>query len=527
MKPLEISFRTKNEKILIITILSLFVVSLFHNLGIAPLVLEEPRRAIVAIEMLFSGNFIVPTEFGAFYYIKPPVWNWIIILAFKIFGSYSEFAVRFFTPVFHLLTGFLIFQYCRKYISFTTAVVASVCYLVCGDLFLYFVILGEIDIFYSYITVLMLFLIFRFDRQEKYWQMYIWTYTLMAIGFLTKSFPSIAFLGVSLLALAFLKRKIKFLFHPAHFVGVFVFILIVFGYFYVYSLYNKISSFMDVLVEHIKMRTASSHSFGDLLANLFIFPGNFILNNFPALLMLIFIPFKKFRSAIKENEFVRFVWFILLANAALYWISPGTRQRYVYMLYPLWGIVLSYFFTQNFHTSQIKQKIFDILAYFIAGAAGLAILISIFIPNFNFIPLLWAKLTFVFLIFILVFLWLKKLKWNTLFFIVIGMIAVRFVFNFTILPERDRAGEPKVFEESAKIIAQMTKGQDVYMFEGSLPSRVFVFYYEREKNAILPFTAQKDLKAYYIIKQEDEHKIEGKEVYRFHAKNMDYILKLR
>ena len=42
---------------------------------------EEPRRCLVAMEMIASGDYIVPTVMGETYLKKPPLYNWLIALA--------------------------------------------------------------------------------------------------------------------------------------------------------------------------------------------------------------------------------------------------------------------------------------------------------------------------------------------------------------------------------------------------------------------------------------------------------------
>ena len=49
-------------------------------LGKAPLYLEEPRRAVIAMEIAWSGNYWAPTLFGEWYYNKPPVFNWLLLV---------------------------------------------------------------------------------------------------------------------------------------------------------------------------------------------------------------------------------------------------------------------------------------------------------------------------------------------------------------------------------------------------------------------------------------------------------------
>ena len=57
----------KGEILLISSLFILLIISFFHHLGIQPLYVEEPRRALIALEMLFNRNLLIPTEFGEYY----------------------------------------------------------------------------------------------------------------------------------------------------------------------------------------------------------------------------------------------------------------------------------------------------------------------------------------------------------------------------------------------------------------------------------------------------------------------------
>ena len=86
-------------------LLLLIFISFLVNLGVFPLYHEEPRRALITLEMIFSGNYMVPTYLGEYYYKKPPVFNWILSLSYSVFDNYSEFATRLITPVSNFLMG--------------------------------------------------------------------------------------------------------------------------------------------------------------------------------------------------------------------------------------------------------------------------------------------------------------------------------------------------------------------------------------------------------------------------------------
>ncbi|MEL7375863.1 MAG: glycosyl transferase, partial [Bacteroidota bacterium] len=60
----------------------LLLPALLWNLGIMVFIDDEAIRALVAQEMIWSGDYLVPTMHGDPYLNKPPLWNWILTLSF-------------------------------------------------------------------------------------------------------------------------------------------------------------------------------------------------------------------------------------------------------------------------------------------------------------------------------------------------------------------------------------------------------------------------------------------------------------
>jgi 4-amino-4-deoxy-L-arabinose transferase-like glycosyltransferase len=48
----------------------------------------------VALEMILSKNYAVPTIGAEYYYNKPPFYNWILAGIYQLSGNYSEFTTR-------------------------------------------------------------------------------------------------------------------------------------------------------------------------------------------------------------------------------------------------------------------------------------------------------------------------------------------------------------------------------------------------------------------------------------------------
>ena len=230
-----------NQKGLITFILLLL--ALFLNLGMQPLYLEEPRRALIALEMMIRGNYIVPTEFGLYYFNKPPLWNWIIVVGLNIFKNNPELAGRFFSVIFFLLSGLVLFLAGKKYVNRTFAYLTTFFYFISADIFFYFSLLGEIDLFYSSITFVSFIALFHFYNSKKYYWAFTLFYILNAAGVLTKGLPSFIFTALTLIVIVVLNKDYKRLLGLPNLIGALIFILLISSYFYAYSKQYDLSRF--------------------------------------------------------------------------------------------------------------------------------------------------------------------------------------------------------------------------------------------------------------------------------------------
>ena len=73
--------------LLCITLLPFIGLIDFHTKG-------EPREAVVALSMLESGNWILPTNIGGDLAYKPPFYHWFVALVSLPFGEVTEFSSR-------------------------------------------------------------------------------------------------------------------------------------------------------------------------------------------------------------------------------------------------------------------------------------------------------------------------------------------------------------------------------------------------------------------------------------------------
>ena len=175
---------SKQEQKLLILGGLLILVALFGWNHIIELRAEEPRRAIVSIEMFLSHNYLVPEINGWPYYNKPPVFNWWMILFFKFFGSFDEWVVRGSSLFAFLLCAILNYFFVQKHLGKKVALLSSLFLVSAADLLFYGTVnSGEIDLFFTCITYLQVISIFWFFDKKQYVYLFMASYFFAGSGY--------------------------------------------------------------------------------------------------------------------------------------------------------------------------------------------------------------------------------------------------------------------------------------------------------------------------------------------------------
>ena len=183
-------------------LLLLLFVGWFLALDVMALRGEEPRRALVAWEMWQSGNYLQPTIQGEPYYNKPPLFNWLIAGFYQLFGS-ENWVVRLPSLLAYVLWGYVNFRVVRSYVNRNTALYSTLFFFTAAHyLFFGTVLAGELDLLYGFIVYLQGITIFHFFRRRKWFALFLVSYLLVSVGFMTKGLPSIAYQGLTFIGLA-------------------------------------------------------------------------------------------------------------------------------------------------------------------------------------------------------------------------------------------------------------------------------------------------------------------------------------
>ncbi|MCB0705554.1 MAG: glycosyltransferase family 39 protein [Saprospiraceae bacterium] len=349
---------TRIEKYLWVLAVLMVLPALLTNLGMMPFIDDEAIRALVAYEMDLSGNYIVPTLNGETYLNKPPLYNWILLGFFHLFGRYDEFVSRFATVVSSIGFAITIFLVFRKWLNTRVAILSAFLFLTCGRILLYDSMLGLIDITFSWVTFLGIYSVYHFYKKEQWYALFLVSYLLAAAGFMMKGLPSVVFQGSTLLVFFIWKRDWRRFISLPHVLGGLLFLLLVGGYYYVYSLECSVDEALLNLFSESTKRTATEYGIGRTILHLFTFPFEMLYHFLPWSILAIIFLSRRTWARIRQQEFLQFLILMFLANIIPYWISVEVYPRYILMLVPLFfGVVASLYQDYNTQEGYLKKTL--------------------------------------------------------------------------------------------------------------------------------------------------------------------------
>ncbi len=355
----------RTDQYLLWATLALLLWGLFSTLGVMDLRGEEPRRALVALEMIYRGEYLRPTVHGWSYYNKPPVFNWLVAGCYLLFGSFDNWVLRLPSTLAFLLTGLINYFIVRRWVNERVALLSSIFFLTTGHL-LYFatVLSGEIDLLYGLIVYLQVIAIFVAFERRRYFNMFLLSYVLMGVGFLIKGLTSLPFQAFTLLAAAAWYRQWRVLFGWRHLLSMVIGFGTIALYFYRYSFEDDAWLFLFRLLKEATEKSASESKVSAVGLNLLTFPLQLIADLLPWILAAGLLFTRRGRKSLLENPLITFSLLFIASNIWLYWTAPGTHSRYHYMFFPFFTLLSAWAVER---LSRIRLRTVLILALVLAA----------------------------------------------------------------------------------------------------------------------------------------------------------------
>jgi 4-amino-4-deoxy-L-arabinose transferase-like glycosyltransferase len=189
------------------------------GLGTLQLQHEEPRRALPALHMLASGDWLVPRVGADPYLRKPPLLNWAIALSCKLSGGASEWAVRLPSVLATLALAVTVVGAGRRWLGQEGALIAGIFFLV-NFTMIESGRLAELEALYVSLTGIALVLWMTAWRREACpWQLWLLPAPFLALGMLTKGPTHLIFYYGIVLPVLLLDKNARSLLHPAHLIS--------------------------------------------------------------------------------------------------------------------------------------------------------------------------------------------------------------------------------------------------------------------------------------------------------------------
>jgi 4-amino-4-deoxy-L-arabinose transferase-like glycosyltransferase len=428
----------------------------------------------------------------------------MLIGFFKIFSRTDEWIVRLPTTLFLILYGYTIYWWVKKQLGRQLGILAALMLLTCGRILFWDSFLGLIDIAYSWIIFLNFMLIWHFYQRQEFTRLFLVSYALIAVSFLLKGIPSLAFQGITLVTLFVYRKNIKQLFSWQHLAGIVLFLFITGIYYFSYYLKNPdhIGTLVMRLFTESAQKSAIGTGFEKTFLHVFAFPFEIIYHFVPWTLLVIFAFHKRIFVKALSNGFIQYCLLVFLSNMAIYWLSPVTYPRYLLMLVPLIFIVFLYLgrfhaFSHTIHYTIVKRILLVILLLLVCANALLPVGFAEMIP----VDHLYLKSLLLFIagIAVLYFVYFSQNRSNVLLSLGLILLISRISFDLFLVPYRQSISWLDLCRKDAVELARGTKGEELYVFADTLtiPN---VYYITKERNEILKYKEAPQQGPYFIVK---------------------------
>ncbi|MFT6137648.1 MAG: 4-amino-4-deoxy-L-arabinose transferase-like glycosyltransferase [Salibacteraceae bacterium] len=535
-------------------LIAAILLAVFNVLGfnhLLELMAEEPRRSIIAIEMLWSGDFAIPHIYEEIYYNKPPLYNWLIAASMYLFGT-GEWAARLPGALSFLLTGFILFKIASRHLSHKVSLFVAFAYITSIDLLFYgSVNTAEIDIFYSLITVLQVYAIFHYKQSGNYLKLFVVSYLLAAIGVLTKGIPTIAFQGLTLLGYFIATKSFGKLFSWKHLVGCSVFLVVVVGYLYYFSLYEDVWALLSQQFQEASQRSANETSILDLIKNLFLFVFILIQKLLPWSILGLFFFYKSVRKQLIENKLLYFSLVFILANILIYWTALDLRTRYIYMFFPFLILLVGAGIDKVNWEDKIPKRILQFFLFLIIVAPLALIALPFIINNTSFLTFIIVILIISALVFNSYITIKNKSHDQIIWSLIIALLLIRLAFNALVMPKMTELSSRMHYRKTISELVEHSGGKEIMLagpistgypkisFFGEVfyedvlnyPTEVtfkIPYYYAHQTGKIIKYAPELNSKAVnYIIYEKflNRYPEEKDTLYRFFNEyNSEYIV---
>lgn len=318
---------------------------------------DEPRYAQVAKEILQGEGWIIPHLNSEVYPDKPPLFFWLIAFTAKAIGGINEFAARFPSAFFGLLTLLLIFFLGKRLFGAKAGFFAALI-LATNVEFLWLARRANIDATLTFFTTAAIILLYLgFYQRKGRWIFYLLAYAAIVLGVFTKLQVAVI---VPLLVVGgyfLMQREWRFFKDSSHIPGIALFVAFIGGWLALAYLTGGEDYLRGLLYQKTTSRLFETISHKEALYYYLVnFPANFI----PWIVFLPSAMIYGLSAKVRNKEFIFVVfWFIVIFVS--FSLFKAKRELYLLPLYPAASLMVGYLLAQiPLGTKDAQRKLISI-----------------------------------------------------------------------------------------------------------------------------------------------------------------------
>ena len=329
------------RKISTILLFATVILAYFYGIQYLPFRGEEANRFLTAYEMFKLHSWFNPTHLGEPYYLKPPLFMDLEILAAKLLG-WHEWTGRVISVISVFLTALLVYLWSLKlFKSRRLATLSALILLTLGDIAVFYGFVAEIDAFHMLVYFAAVYGFYTFLEKGRLNLAFATAGFLTAVSFLTKGFPAFYHIPLSVLLILLFKKRLRLVISRYTVVGL-VALILPLAVWYV-SLSHP-HDYIKALWGETFSRVRQTDKLADTLKHLLLF----LLLNFKQLLpysaLALFLLIKersRFAGILKDGE-LSLILALTVVNYLPYLVSPEGRGRYILIVFPFLAILFTF-----------------------------------------------------------------------------------------------------------------------------------------------------------------------------------------
>ncbi|KOR29181.1 hypothetical protein TI04_09270, partial [Achromatium sp. WMS2] len=336
----------KNNKLLPIILITgitvIAAISYLPFLDYLPLYLEEPRRALIAANMLATGNYLVPVHADQIYLSKPPLFNWLICIFSAPFGTVNAWTARL-PSVFSiwLLSIFLVTTSWQR-LGIQGSIFWGISTLLSPEI-LEKGRLAEIDVTFACLVTAGLWSWWLLDQaQQRGLKLWLIPLSIIMLAYLTKREPAVVFFYLTITGYLISQHRIKELLNPGHLIALASILLMLSLWIWSLAMYVGWPALWHNLAQEILSR-GSHTSTARYLKHVLTYPLQIMAAGAPFSLFLFMLFNNKIRlyTCDKNPKLMQFASIAILVNLPLYWFKGRLPVRYFLPMLPFLLLITS------------------------------------------------------------------------------------------------------------------------------------------------------------------------------------------